>query len=124
MGGIMQAPSNTGFAILQSVAMRRRFFVDQVRNGHAEIAGFPDDVGAERRTGDVADPRDEVQDHVQPDRLVDAGNDEQSLEQLFHRFDALANRRRVRAQAREGQALVTGNGHHSLPAGCCRSVSV
>jgi 16S rRNA (uracil1498-N3)-methyltransferase len=30
---------NTGFAILQSVHMRRRFFVDQVRNGHAEIAG-------------------------------------------------------------------------------------
>src|SRR5579864_1780913 len=39
MGGIMQARSNTGFAILQSAIMRRRFFVDQIRNGQAEIAG-------------------------------------------------------------------------------------
>ena len=39
---------------------------------HAEVARFPHHVAAERGAGDVADHRDEVEDHVEPDLLLDA----------------------------------------------------
>ena len=89
------------------------------------LRAFPDDVGAERGGRDVADDRNEVEDDVQPDRLLDPGDDEQPLEQLFHRFDALADRLRVGSERREGQPLVARNGHLTRLPGCCsRSVSV
>ena len=81
--------------------------------GHADVPRFPHDIGAERRRGDVADDRNEVEDHVEADRLVDAGDDEQPLEQLLHRLDPLPYRLRVGAELWDGKSPVTRNGHVS-----------
>ena len=91
---------------------------------HAKVSCFPYDVGAKRGAGDVADDRDQIEDHVQPDRPVDAGNDEQPLKQLLHRFDALANRLRVGSKPRKGRSCVSGWPSIGPPAVCSRSVSV
>ena len=74
--------------------------------GHAEIAGFPRHIGAERRAGGASGERDQVEDHVEPDRPIDAGNDDQPLEDLLERFDPCADRLRGRCQNREGQAVL------------------
>ena len=57
--------------------------------GQAQIARFPDDIAAQRRRRDVADNGDQPQHDVQPDRTVDAGQNDHAFEQLFHRLDPL-----------------------------------
>src|SRR5690349_10075051 len=59
--------------------------------GHAEVARFPDEVAAERSAGDVPYARDEIQDHIETDRTIDAGDDEHPFQQFLHHFDAVAN---------------------------------
>jgi len=78
---------------------------------HAEIARFPDNISAERRAGDVADSRHQVEDDVQADGSVDSGNDEEPLEEMLHRLDAPANGRWIRPYPGEGQPIVTRNRH-------------
>ena len=94
--------------------------------GHAEVARFPHHVAAERSSGDVADTRDEVEDDVEPDWPVDAGDDEHPLEQLLHRLDALAHGVRIRAEPGESALLLVHDGHcySPVPGLTSRSVSV
>ena len=91
---------------------------------HAEVPPLPDNVRAEGGGGDVAHHRHHVQDHVEPDGTVDAGDDEQPFEHPFHRLDPLPHRLRVGADG-EGQSLV-GEVRHAAqsPAPGLRSRSV
>src|SRR4051812_3358980 len=65
---------------------------------HAEVARFPDDPRPHRRGNDVADDRDQVEDHVEADPIVGAGQPEGALEQQLHRLDPLAHRGGVAAE--------------------------
>jgi hypothetical protein len=73
---------------------------------HAEVSRFPHDIRAERRASDIPDARDEVENDVEPDGAVDAWNDDEPLEQSFHRFDALPDRCGIRPHLRQLQALI------------------
>src|SRR3954471_20755998 len=88
---------------------------------HAEVLSLPDDVGAESGAGDVADTGDQIENDVEADRLVGARDDDDPLEELFHRLDALAHRLRIGANLRKGYAIPWKR-HQSLPGCCCRSV--
>ena len=59
---------------------------------HSKILRFPHDVGAEGSRGDIADHRNQVEDDIEADRPIDPGDDEESFQHPFHRFDALSNR--------------------------------
>jgi hypothetical protein len=71
---------------------------------HAEVARFPDHVAAERCAGEVSDNRDEVEQDVEPDPFVGAGNGEGAFEQMLERLDALADGARA-AVERQGAGV-------------------
>src|SRR3990170_783687 len=79
--------------------------------GHAEIARFPRHVGAEDRARGTSGERDQIEDHVEPDRAVYPGNDDQPLENPLQRLDACPDRFRVAAEAREGKSVLRWDRH-------------
>ena len=81
---------------------------------HAEIARFPGDVAAECRGGDRADAGDKVEHDVEPDRLVDAGDDEHPLEQFLHPS--------IRWRTDAGSHARLGNSRRIFGVGSIRSV--
>src|SRR5206468_10816032 len=68
-------------------------------------------VGAKRGCGDIAHHRHKVQNRVEADGLLRAGDDEQSLKQMFQGLDALADRCGIGAQGREWEALIAQYRH-------------
>ena len=89
------SPSSQSTPMLPAIRAICHFDMPRLRASQAMI-------GAKRRGGDVADDRDEVEDHVEPDRAVDAGDDEQPLEHPLHRLDPLPHRLRVGAEPGKG----------------------
>ena len=63
----------------------------------AEVLGFPHDVARQRGSDDIPDHRDETDDRIKPDREARTRNHEAAFEQMFHRLDPLADRRRIGA---------------------------
>src|SRR3546814_12111895 len=59
---------------------------------HAEVARFPDEIGAHRRGADVADDGAEADDRVEADGAIDARNAEPACARDFPPFDARGGR--------------------------------